>query len=314
MLISIICPVYNAEAYLNKCIDSIISQTYINWELILVDDGSSDNSGDICESYANSDTRIRVIHKKNEGVSAARQTGLDAANGEYVIHVDPDDWAEPRMLEDLYAKAKEDDFDMVICDFYRDDDMIATRVGQQPFSLEPSAVLKELFGHLHGSCWNKLVKKDCFIKYNVRFPANVNYCEDVCVNVQLLLHDIKIAYLPEAYYHYVQLPSSITNNFSRKTLDTCKKYIDFLTNYLAENSSELMYSKEMVKKNAVDAAILSNEEIQNLYPEIRNSNSTKIYDRIGYYLAFRGWQNCARQVFKMVKCFVKLRVIVKQHF
>lgn len=115
--ISVIVPVYKAEAYLHRCVDSIIAQTFTDWELLLVDDGSPDRSGDICDEYASKDARIRVFHKENGGVSSARQKGLDEAIGEYTIHADPDDWVEPMMLEELYKKAKEDDADMVICDF-----------------------------------------------------------------------------------------------------------------------------------------------------------------------------------------------------
>lgn len=103
--ISVIVPVYKAEKYLRKCVDSILNQTFSNFELILVDDGSPDQSGQICDEYAGKDKRINVIHKKNDGVSAARQSGLDASSGDYVIHADPDDWVEPQMLKELYAKA-----------------------------------------------------------------------------------------------------------------------------------------------------------------------------------------------------------------
>lgn len=98
--ISVIVPVYKAEAYLHRCVDSIIAQTFTDWELLLVDDGSPDRSGDICDEYASKDARIRVFHKENGGVSSARQKGLDEAIGEYTIHADPDDWVEPTMLEE----------------------------------------------------------------------------------------------------------------------------------------------------------------------------------------------------------------------
>lgn len=118
--ISIISPVYNAERYIVKCLDSILVQTFQDWELILVDDGSSDKSGVICDEYAARDSRVIVIHKENGGVGAARQTGLDAVTGEYVIHADPDDWVEPTMLQELYAKAVAEAADVVICDYYVD--------------------------------------------------------------------------------------------------------------------------------------------------------------------------------------------------
>lgn len=115
--ISIIVPVYKAEPYLHRCVDSILAQTFTEWELILVDDGSPDQSGKICDEYAKKDQRVKVIHKVNGGVSSARQKGLDEARGEYTIHADPDDWAEPNMLEELYNEASKKEADMVMCDF-----------------------------------------------------------------------------------------------------------------------------------------------------------------------------------------------------
>ena len=117
-LVSVIIPVYKVEKYIAECIESILAQTYTNFRLILVDDGTPDNAGKICDEYALKDNRIKVIHKSNGGVASARQMGVDNALGNYTIHADSDDWVEPTMLEELYKKAIEKDADMVICDFY----------------------------------------------------------------------------------------------------------------------------------------------------------------------------------------------------
>lgn len=109
MRISIIVPVYNAERYLHKCIDSILNQTYNDIELLLINDGSTDLSGVICDEYAQNDNRIRVLHKENSGVSATRNIGLDNITGEYVTFIDADDWIETSMLNDVYEKIKADD-------------------------------------------------------------------------------------------------------------------------------------------------------------------------------------------------------------
>ena len=116
--ISVIVPVYKAEKYIRRCVDSILAQTFTDFELLLVDDGSPDNSGAICDEYAARDSRVKVFHKENGGVSSARQMGLDNSLGEYVIHADPDDWVEPDMLQELYSEAQQSGADMVICDFY----------------------------------------------------------------------------------------------------------------------------------------------------------------------------------------------------
>ena len=120
-LVSIIVPVYKAEKWLHRCVDSILAQTMEDFELLLIDDGSPDRSGEICDEYAAKDLRVRVFHKENGGVSSARQKGLENAIGEYVIHCDPDDWVDTDMLMELTQYAKKTQADMVICDFYTED-------------------------------------------------------------------------------------------------------------------------------------------------------------------------------------------------
>lgn len=210
--ISIISPVYNVEKYICRCVDSIIAQTFTDWELILVDDGSPDTSGTICDQYASQDSRIRVIHKQNGGVSAARQTGLDASQGEYVIHADPDDWVEPTMLEELYAKAKAEDADMVICDYYTNSGDSQSYI-RQLVSEDPYTTMRRILcgeGVL-GALWNKLIKRFVFLENNIRFYPNINFCEDLLVCVQILKNcEIKIAYHNRALYHYYINAQSIT--------------------------------------------------------------------------------------------------------
>lgn len=292
--VSIICPVYNAEANLRRCLDSIISQTLTDWECILIDDGSTDSSGSICDDYVSVDSRFKVIHKPNGGVGAARQTGLETIAGQYVIHVDADDYIEPSMLLELVAKADSDKADIVICDYYSDERNRIVYKEQRPSSLNPAVVLQEVFGRLHASCWNKLIRRDCILKYNARFPEGINYSEDTCFIIQLLLHNVVISYLPKAFYHYVRHNASITHSFSRTTLDTCKKYVDFIRSLLPEDSIMVAQAKEMVKFNAFRSGILGNDEIKKLYPEIKTRVSSKGHVKLIYAIAYAGHQNMAR--------------------
>ena len=200
--VSIIVPVYKAEAYLHRCVDSVLAQTFTDFELLLIDDGSPDRSGEICDEYAQKDSRIRVIHKTNGGVSSARQRGQDVACGKYTIHVDPDDWVEPTMLEELYQKAKDDNADMVICDYYTNEGSQQNYIKQEPTKLDNNVVLYELFQQLHGSCWNKLVKRACYIG-KANFPKGINCCEDLIWCILVLKCKPKISYLGKAYYHYM---------------------------------------------------------------------------------------------------------------
>lgn len=218
-LISIIVPVYNAEKYLHRCLDSIVAQTFTNWECFLVDDGSKDSSGAICDEYSTRDNRFRVFHKENGGVSSARQFGMERmleSDSKYTIHADPDDWVEPNMLECLYQKAEESGADMVICDFYKNTSKRQFLKKQDPESENPHEVLNALYGGLHGSLWNKLIRSACYKEANIRFPQGLNYCEDFFVNVCLLLRSVsKVAYLPKAFYHYDQYMNS--NAETKKT-------------------------------------------------------------------------------------------------
>ena len=117
-IISVILPVFNMEKYIDRCVNSVIGQSFSDWELILVDDGSTDGSGNICDEYAKKDSRIRVIHKKNGGVASARQIGTDEAEGKYSIHCDADDWIDSNMLENMYSEAQKEDADIVVSNFY----------------------------------------------------------------------------------------------------------------------------------------------------------------------------------------------------
>ena len=225
--VSVIVPVYNAEQTIHTCVDSLLAQTFQDFEILLVDDGSPDRCGIICDEYAEQDKRVRVIHQVNKGVSAARQCGIDHSQGEYTIHADPDDWVEPTMLEDLYGKAKEDNADMVICDFYINTYKGQYYISQKPTSLHHDVVLKEIFDKIHGSCCNKLIKLSCYKDYNIVFPHDLSFCEDQYVIAALLKEKIRVSYLSRAYYHYLRdNPSSLSRQYTKQTYENDLKARD----------------------------------------------------------------------------------------
>ena len=149
--VSVIVPIYKAEKTIRRCVNSLLSQDFDGFEVLLIDDGSPDECPAICDEFARKDERIRVIHQKNGGVAWARQVGMDAALGEYTIHADPDDWADQGMLSALYAKAKGTNADMVICDYWENTYKGQKRIVQKPSSLNHNDVLRDLFTYLHGS-------------------------------------------------------------------------------------------------------------------------------------------------------------------
>lgn len=270
--ISIIVPVYKAEPYLHRCVDSILAQTFTDWELILVDDGSPDQSGKICDEYAKKDQRVKVIHKVNGGVSSARQKGLDEARGEYTIHADPDDWAEPNMLEELYNEASKKEADMVMCDFiceYKSGGVICK---QEIKYSHADDILKKMFAQqLHGSCWNKLIRRECYDKYNIRFPKNIIRWEDLYVVCSLLMHPIRVAYLPKAFYHYDLIinNNSIVRKVTKQGLDSQIQFIEHFKQIGC--SLDLLYpSMRATKELAFYSNILEKEQIISLFSEIND--------------------------------------------
>ena len=200
--ISIITPVYKAEQYLHRCVDSIIAQSFQDWELLLIDDGSPDNSGKICDEYAAKDFRIKAFHKENGGVASARQTGMVHAIGEYLIHVDPDDWIEENFLNYLFLKATESGADVVYCDLnyvYRKHKIVSS-VNPSQNSIE--CLCQTLKGQLHASLCNKLIVRSLYFDNNIFFTSGVNMMEDMSVVCRVLYFANKIAYVPYALYNY----------------------------------------------------------------------------------------------------------------
>lgn len=295
--ISIIVPVYKAESYLCRCIDSLLAQTFKDFEILLIDDGSPDRSGEICDQYANSDHRVKVFHKENGGVSSARQHGLDNATGEYVIHADPDDWVEPDMLKDMYEKALSEDADMVICNFYWDTSTISVIHRQQPSSLDSESVLLSLFQGIHGSCCNKLVKLSLFKKYGIGFYDGLSFCEDLMINVKLLKLPLKIAYLNQAYYHYVQNvnQNSLSRSYSYEVYNSDKALertiLNVTSGTIAESASKI-YMQSMTVQRAFFAGFFSSSEFRKRFCSYRHSviktKSFNILVRIAIYLSCIG--------------------------
>jgi len=278
--VSVIVAVYQAEKYLTRCVQSLVNQTLHDFEVLLIDDGSKDNSGKICDDYAKRDARFKVYHKENGGVSSARQLGLDNAVGEYVIHVDPDDWIDPHMLEEMYTTAKKNEADLVLCDFF-----VEQSNNQQYYRKDkpkeggPKQFFYDMITTLHGSCWNKLVKKSCFDKYKISFPQNMIMWEDKYVNLKLAENPIKVCYLPKAFYHYdcsINKESAVVNN-SRKKLESEKFLISWLDKIEDPIVKEqLIELKKDAKKVAFFARDISSKEFRNLYPEINSCYKFKI--------------------------------------
>ena len=223
-LISVIIPVYNVEKYIDQCIDSLTNQTYKDLEIILIDDGSKDNSGKICDEYAKKDSRISVIHKQNEGVSAARNTGLELAKGEYVAFVDSDDFVDSNYILCMYNKMVEQDADMVFCKYTKVFDRRFVNVKEH---LPKSIVVNmndesfvDFLAHflnfkenILGCCWRLLFKRKQLS--GLRFETNIRICEDLLFILGYIFSSKRIASIDEQLYFYRQINSSACHSYKK---------------------------------------------------------------------------------------------------
>ncbi len=213
-LISIIIPVYNCENTITRCIESIINQTYTNLEIILVDDGSKDRSGAICDNYAKKDFRIQVIHKPNGGASSARNCGLEVCRGEYIGFVDSDDYIEKTMYEDLLTNMIEQNASISVCGYrlvYEDKTEDAA-YHEQEKTITREQLLSDIFHYkFMGVLWNKLFEKRLFILKDgtIRFREDIHLCEDVLILTQLVRTCSRIAVNDRILYNYFISSSSL---------------------------------------------------------------------------------------------------------
>lgn len=221
-LISIIVPVYNAEKYLKRCIDSIIAQTYSDWELILVDDGSTDSSGIICDEYARQDKRITVCHIQNGGPSRARNIGVDKSKGDYIFFVDADDWIEPSSISDFIG-TKGESFDIYFQNYVlHDSDGTTNIVDIQDIEAHEDAcktvVSNLICSSKFGWTWIKLFKSEILKKYRIKFREDCSLQEDELLTLQYCQHIKSIAVRNKANYHYYIYDTSLTRKKKYPTL------------------------------------------------------------------------------------------------
>lgn len=221
-MISIIVPIYNVERYIRQCIDSICRQTYQDLEIILVDDGSTDECGHICEEYRDKDPRIIVIHKDNGGLVSARKAGIRAASGQYIAYVDGDDWIEPDMYRCMYQKMTEQNVDVVMCGRYEDTGESCKQVfqGIPEGKYDQSALLEEVYPRMiingdfftwgmFPGVWDKLFRRECVERFQLAVDERIVMGEDAACTYPCLLN-IKSAYVMHTcLYHYRQTTSSM---------------------------------------------------------------------------------------------------------
>ncbi len=234
--VSVVINLYNSEKYLAKAIESVLAQTYRDFELILVNDGSKDGSLAICREYEQKDPRVRVLDKPNGGLADARNAGLEAAKGKYIEFIDGDDWIEPDLLERCIAKLEETDADIVIFDIYQY--FVQTDTKEIISHDYDEKQVYRLYDHpemitkMKNAAWNKIYRRSLFMDNNIRYPWGYNY-EDLGTTYRLLARANRIAFINRPLYNYLQdRPGNLTGLFNMSVycvLDMIKLTIDDYT-------------------------------------------------------------------------------------
>ena len=299
--LSIIVPVYKVEKYIQKCVDSILNQTYTDFELILVDDGSPDNCGKICDEYAQKDERVRVIHKENKGVSSARNLGINEAKGEIIGFVDSDDFIEADMYKDMMEFLEKNDLDIVCTDtyiVYGNRKKFKPRYPKDKIFENGTAINENLNGNLDNAIWNKIYSREVIA--DVRFPVNRRY-EDVATVYKWINNAHKVGYMSKAHYYYCRLDNSfIGTSFNLKS--RYEHFLAYLERYEFANEKDLSVV-EKCKAQAVKVALsfvtvestacdnVCVEEAKQVHNFLLAANDIKYLDTKSKFLLW-GFRNC----------------------
>lgn len=318
---SVIVPVYNVKDYLAKCVASILGQTERDFELLLIDDGSTDGSGALCDSLAETDSRVQVIHQENQGLGGARDTGIDNARGEWLMFVDSDDWIEPDVLEKALVSAEREDADIAVFPFRSVDETgrelrrfsenIEKEIGFSPEGRKDFLLISP-------SAWNKLFRASLFAKTGARFPHRVWY-EDIRTTPKLLTAARRVVFLKDVGYNYLQRTGSITKNANidrnreileafddllswfkdRGKFDAYREELEFLTLYHAYLAASVRVIR--IDKNHPILKEFS-EYLEKNFPNYRkNSYLTRLTrnERLLYKLLEHGYTGLIALIFKI---------------
>ncbi len=292
-LISVIVPVYKVEQFLPRCVDSLLHQTYTNLEIILVDDGSPDRCGEICEKYAREDSRIRVIHKSNGGLSSARNAGIDIAIGEFITFVDSDDWVDTDCYEKLLALAHKYRVAFVCAGRYDVDGA----TGLETIGLCPEVeevisgeeMVSRIFHwhNLDSAAWDKLYARSLFD--DIRYPENV-IVEDLPVTYRLALRAGQCALGSFPFYHYYHRPGSITTTaFSEKAFffpETALKIVPIIARVHPEILNAAKYLRVRALGWTVQMIDISSSDVRRKYIEQCRKYRSILRSQIGFFLRY----------------------------
>lgn len=219
--ITVSIPVYNCESTLKRCLDSVINQTFNDFEILLINDGSPDNSEEICLDYLEKDQRINYIRRENGGLASVRNIALEKAKGEYLCFIDSDDYMDADALSFMYEKAQKENSDIVLCGYFTENSNAIQKVTYEGENAEVLDIEQLKAKNLIDPAWNKLYRLDFLKNTNVKFPQG-EYYEDTFFNLSLLPFNPKITVCKECFYHYILNMGSITRRYNKEKLSTIK--------------------------------------------------------------------------------------------
>lgn len=259
MKVSVIIPAYNIENYISKCVQSIIEQTLKELEIIIVNDGSTDNTLKLIKDLSLIDKRIKIIDKSNQGSIEARKTGLEIAKGEYVLFVDGDDWLDVNTLEKLYKSAINNNSDIVIYNAYTCCNNTKRKLNIYSKDIEKDCIKNLLLGKIYPTLWAKFISLKYIKNNKIEFVSDISYAEDLATSASLFMYNPKISYVNEYLYNYNLRESSITNIVNTKVLEI-DKALKFIKSKLMELNIYEHYKKEyeyMVYIHILENTLLS---------------------------------------------------------
>ena len=302
--VSVVVPIYNVEKYLERCIKSIVQQTYSNLEIILVDDGSRDASSKMCDIWEKKDKRIKVIHKMNGGLSDARNVGIDEATGDYLFFVDSDDWIETVTVEKLLKELHRTDSDISCCGIKKvyEDGYSERMTDEQERVLNQYQALREYLteNNICTVAWNKLYKSELF--NGLRYPKG-RLNEDEFLTYKLLMQANKVCYTPNEMYNYFQRANSIMNSMSAiKNLDVVDAWLERIDVF---NGSNLKQFATMTWIQIVDTAFYHKSRVRG-QKELEDKISSCIEQLIDKHGCL-DWENISQ--LQRLKTYVKLVVL-----
>ena len=288
--VSIIVPIFNVEKYLSRCIESIQKQTLRDLQIILVNDGSQDSSLSICKEYQKRDDRIEIINKSNGGVSSARNAGINAAIGDYIGFIDPDDWIEHDMYESMYLQVKKTNADVCMCNFSEEtmgksksnllniekdfligmdilNIIISKMIGGSSLNSQTTTIM--------GSVWRLLIKKEVMVQNNIRFVPGIPLMEDLIFCVELLLKSEKVSINNSVFYHYFQNSTSAVTVYRNDMIEVQQMVFHRLEEILKEKKVyPIVETRLKVRYVNLIIGIIANE--------VHRQNTKNIFGKIAF--------------------------------